>query len=128
MATLAFQAFPSIIGKRTAERGGNAMGLTANDKHRFILEITFLWRDGKEDSIVHGMARQLTASLDKKLVQIKANAAGSSAETYLPFFMNDASADQDVFGSYKDAVKFKQLYTFNDPKGFWKRGGGFQFS
>jgi hypothetical protein len=104
------------------------MGLTANDGNRFILEINFLWRDKKEDDIIHGMAKQLTQSLDLKLAQLKSNApaSGKKVESYLPLFMNDAAYDQDVTASYRDVAKFKQLKTVHDPKGFWQRSGGFQ--
>jgi hypothetical protein len=125
-STVAMQAFPASIGKATAERGGNAMGLTANDKPRFVLEINTLWRDAKEDAQVYGMARDLTNWLGTRLKTIHANSR--NAETYLPFFMNDAAYDQDVFGSYKDAAKFKTLQQSVDPTGFWKRSNGFQMS
>jgi hypothetical protein len=128
VATVAFQAFPGIIGKQTQSRGGNAMGLTANDKNRFILEINYLWRDGKEDATIHGMARQLTDILDKRVAQIMANSkASSQVETYLPFFMNDAAVDQDVTASYKNGAKFKALQQQMDPNGLWKRAGGFKY-
>jgi hypothetical protein len=128
LATIAFQAFPSVIGKQSAARGGNAMGLTAQDGNRFILEINFLWRDATEDQRIHDMAKQLTEYIDVKLAQLKASPGNGTGqvETYLPFFMNDAAYDQDVIGSYKNVAKFKQLQTLSDPTGLWKRSGGFQ--
>jgi hypothetical protein len=125
-STVAMQAFPPTIGKATAARGGNAMGLTANDKPRFVLEITSLWRDAKEDAQVHGMAKDLTQWLDKRVKNIHANS--KNTETYLPYFMNDAAFDQDVFGSYKDAARFKKLQQNVDPSGLWRRSSGFQMS
>lgn len=50
-------------------------------------------------------------------------------EAYNPFFANDATFDQDVLGSYKDAEKFKALQRSIDPQGlFAKNAGGFKYT
>jgi hypothetical protein len=126
MGTLAFQAFPSSIGQQSEKRGGNAMGLSAKDKNRFIIELNYLWNKEGDDQAVWQMGKDLTDMLEKKLVQFKSNAKGNT-EGYLPLFMNDAAHDQDVIATYKNVAMFKQLQNQHDPQGFWKRAGGFKY-
>jgi len=124
--TIAFQPFNNLIGKASAARGGNAMGLTGNDTARFILEIAFLWgaEDSKFDQEIPRLSKVFGDRVDA-LVQEKLSTA--SQDVYLPLFMNDAYLDQDVMGSYKDEKKFQELQETMDPSGFWKRTGGFKY-
>ncbi|TID18042.1 FAD-binding domain-containing protein [Venturia nashicola] len=125
--TIAQQAFPAVIGKKSAALGGNAMGLTANDSHRFILEITCLWKDDDEDGLIYAMSKQLTDSIEGMLKQMRVQDI-QGIERYNPYFANDATFDQDVLGSYKDAQKFKALQRAVDPQGlFAKHAGGFKY-
>lgn len=127
MFNMAYQAFPNIIGKASAARGGNAMGLTANDNHRFILEISCLWKDGKDDGLIYAMSKQLTDNIEGMMKQMKVKDV-QGIEAYNPYFANDATFDQDVFGSYRDASKFKELQRRVDPNGlFAKHSGGFKY-
>jgi hypothetical protein len=129
-ATIAYQPFPRTIGQASAARGGNAMGLTANDKDRFILEIAGIYNKSEDDDLVLAMGKEFTDALNKQLGPLKtqAKAAGVEIEDYLPLFMNDAGPDQDVMATYKDVAKFKALQRSVDPNGLWsKRAGGYKY-
>jgi hypothetical protein len=105
------------------------MGLTANDHNRFVLEITALWQDKADDEVLAKIHRTLTEWISKQLVAMKSRFTAAEAAAigdYNPFFMNDASDDQDVMGSYRDADKFRRLQKSVDPEGLWKRAGGFK--
>lgn len=118
-----FQPFPSIIGQATEQRGGNAMGLTANDPDRILLEIQCSWSDDGDDDIFADASRELTEWLEIKVAEWT-----GGDELYLPFLMNDAAGDQNVTGMYRDYARFKTLQAELDPKQFWSsRGGGFTY-
>jgi len=96
IATIAFQPLPHIVGKQTALRGGNAMGLTANDHNRFVLEITALWQDKADDEVLAKIHRTLTEWISQQLVAMKSRFTAEEAAAigdYNSFFMNDASDD-----------------------------------
>jgi hypothetical protein len=122
-----FQPLPSIIGKVSESKGGNAMGLTASDPDRIILIYQGAWNLPTDDALAYSIAKQLTDWLDS-VVPIWLEEAGMSQDLYLPFFMNDAMGDQAVTQSYKDYKKFKALQRSVDPDGlFSTRAGGFKY-
>jgi len=128
--TLAYQPWSRSIGKASAARGGNSMGLTANDGDRFVIEIAGIYQKKEDEKLVHDMSREFTDMLEKDLENIKAKAQtmGAQIETYLPHFMNDAAVDQDVMATYKDRALFARLQKEVDPTGlFSKRAGGFKY-
>lgn len=121
-----FQPLPSIIGTHTAAKGGNAMGLTASDPDRLVLEIQGAWALASDDALAYSLSKQLTDWLDEQ-VPVWLAEAGMSA-TYMPLFMNDAAGDQDVTGSYRDVGKFRALQKSVDPNGlFSTRAGGYKY-
>lgn len=121
-----FQPLPSLIGKVSESKGGNAMGLTASDPDRLILEIQGSWTLPGDDTEGYSVSKQLTDWLDEQVPKWLAEAGMDSQ--YLPFFMNDAAGDQDVTGSYKDVEKFRALQKSVDPNGlFSTRAGGFKY-
>ncbi|RKL19402.1 hypothetical protein BFJ68_g3676 [Fusarium oxysporum] len=122
-----FQPLPSAIGKHTEERGGNAIGFTANDTDRVLLEIQCAWVEKRYDDTVRQFSKDLTAWIEDKLPEwIERN--GGSVDEYLPLFMNDAMYDQNVTGTYKDYAKFKELQREADPEGVLReRMGGFKY-
>jgi hypothetical protein len=122
--TIAIQPFSGLIGAQSEKRGGNAMGLTGADPARFIVEISFLWKDKSLDADVARLSKEFERTIQARG---KAIAAQSSAKNYYPYFMNDAGADQDVTSSYKDAAKFARLQKDMDPTGFWRRTGSFKY-
>jgi hypothetical protein len=131
-STLAFQPFNHAVGKATEERGGNSMGLRGTDGDRFVIEIAGVYMRQADDKLMLDMAREFTDKLEVevKTMAEKARAAGGqkSFETYLPHFMNDAAADQDVTGTYREHKLFAQLQKEMDPTGFFaKRAGGFKY-
>jgi len=130
-STLAYQPWPRSIGKATEARGGNAMGLTAKDKDRFIIEIAGIYMRAADSKTVLDMSREFTDTLQKQLETMKTRvkaAGGPMFETYLPEFMNDAAVDQDVVSTYKDKKLFAKLQKQMDPEGFWtKRTAGYKY-
>lgn len=106
------------------------MGLKGSDGPRFILEITSLWSDAKDDAEVTTLAKKFTDTVNQQVEKFKAGGAtGKNAfEPYNPLFMNDAATDQDVLATFKDAAKFQKLQKEIDPNGlFAKRAGGFKY-
>lgn len=122
-----FQPLPAIVGKHSEDNGGNAMGLTGNDGHRVILEIQCAWSSEQDDETMRNISRELTAWLETK-IPVWLGEDGGQGEAYLPLFMNDAMADQNVTGSYRDYTKFKTLQMQADPEGVLRtRTGGFKY-
>lgn len=118
-----FQPFPSIIGKHSEERGGNAMGVRGDDPDRILLEIQCSWVSKLDDDIFVEASKELVEWLETKIPEWT-----GGEEYYLPFLMNDAAGDQNVTGRYRDYSKFKALQLEADPEGFYKeRGGGFSY-
>ncbi|KAF2670690.1 FAD-binding domain-containing protein [Microthyrium microscopicum] len=126
MGTLAFQAFPNLIGKQSEKRGGNAMGLSSQDKNRFIIELNFVWNKAEDDKLVWQIGKSLTDMVEKRIITNKTSSSIVS-ETYVPLFMNDAAYDQEVTSSYKNVQRLSQIQRQMDPYGFWKRAGGFKY-
>lgn len=101
------------------------MGLTARDPDRILLEIQCSWPSEADDALFEDASRQLVAWLEEKLAEWTAD---EGEEYYLPYLMNDAAADQNVTGLYRDYAKFKALQKEMDPDGFFmNRGGGFTY-
>ncbi|KAF2670504.1 FAD-binding domain-containing protein [Microthyrium microscopicum] len=124
-ATIAFQPFPRTIGKLSVARGGNAMGLTANDEPRFIIEMAYLWGDKSFDADVLKESKTFADRLLSHANELKKKVP--KVEKYTPYFMNDAAEDQDVTSSYRNAAQFAKLQQEIDPKGLFRRTGSFQY-
>lgn len=122
-----FQPLPSVTGKKSAAKGGNAMGLGASDPDRIVLIYQGAWNLPSDDEAAFKIAREVTSWLDEVVPQWMAE-AGMPLDTYLPLFLNDAMFDQPVLQSYRDYEKFKALQRSVDPDGlFSTRTGGFKF-
>jgi hypothetical protein len=126
---IVLQPFPRVFGKFSAERGGNAMGLSHLDSDKYVLEIAGVYQKKEDDELMQRWGKEFTDQLSShlKTVITKAKKAGAHIGEYNPYFMNDAGPDQDVMGSYQEAKKFAALQKALDPKGlFSKRAGGFK--
>ncbi|KAK8099451.1 6-hydroxy-d-nicotine oxidase [Apiospora kogelbergensis] len=122
-----FQPLPGVVGQRTEARGGNAMGLTAADPNRIVLELQCGWLNGRDDAILYALSRDMTNWLQSRMPEWLAQ-AGLGEEAYMPLFMNDAAGDQNVTGSYRGYAEFKKLQENVDPMGmFAKRAGGYKY-
>ncbi|KAM0543961.1 hypothetical protein ACHAPJ_012056 [Fusarium lateritium] len=122
-----FQPLPAAIGKATEKRGGNAIGFTGSDPDRILLELQCAWTDKKYDEVMPQFSKDLTSWIEDKVPEWLEK-YGEPSDTYLPLFMNDAMADQNVTGSYKDYAKFKALQLEHDPEGVLRtRTGGFKY-
>lgn len=121
-----FQPLPKIIGAISESKGGNAMGLTASDPDRLILEIQGSWALASDDTEAYSLSKKLTVWLDEQVPKWLSEAGMGSQ--YLPLFMNDAAGDQDVTGSYRGVAKFRALQKSVDPNGlFSTRSGGYKY-
>lgn len=121
-----FQPLPSVIGKYSEAKGGNAMGLTASDPDRLILEIQGSWALPNDDARAYSLSKQLTDWLDQKVPGWLAEANMPAA--YMPLYMNDAAGDQDVTGSYREVGKLRALQKSVDPDGLFSiRAGGYKY-
>lgn len=117
-----FQPLPAVIGRASAPHGGNALGLTASDRDRIILEIQCSWLAEKDDEAGLARVHALTDWLETRLAEWADEGA------YLPLLMNDATFDQNVTQHYRDHDKFKALQKEIDPDGFWStRAGGWTY-
>ncbi|KAI1634262.1 hypothetical protein F4809DRAFT_619361 [Biscogniauxia mediterranea] len=133
-----FQPLPSVIGQHSeAAAGGlgNAMGLRGSDPDRLILELQCSWADPGDDAQLYALSRDMTAWLDAAVprwLQSEGVHVGGQdnddALYYMPYFMNDAQADQNVTGSYRDYARLAALQREVDPSGlFSRRAGGFKY-
>jgi hypothetical protein len=122
-----FQPLPSIVGAMSESKGGNAMGLSASDPNRVILEIQGSWLLPQDDAVAYDLSKQLTDWLDREVPKWL-DEAGMSKDMYMPLYLNDAAGDQPVMQSYKDYAKLKALQKQVDPNGlFSTRTGGFKY-
>ncbi|KAI1505081.1 hypothetical protein F5X99DRAFT_431169 [Biscogniauxia marginata] len=122
-----FQPFPSAIGQRSEAAGGNAMGLRGSDPDRLVLELQCSWPDPAHDAEMYELSREMTSWLDEAVPRWLGN-EGGEGELYLPYLMNDAQADQNVTGSYRDYARFAALQREVDPRGLFRtRAGGFKY-
>lgn len=118
-----FQPFPAIIGAESEKRGGNAMGISGSDPDRLLLELQCSWATKKDDEVLKDMSRDFTSWLDAKVQEWLAG-----EDLYLPLLMNDAMADQNVTGMYKDYLQLKALQEEIDPVGlFDSQAGGYKY-
>jgi FAD/FMN-containing dehydrogenase len=121
-----FQPLPSIIGKHSEAKGGNAMGLTASDPDRLILEIQGAWALAIDDARAYDLSKQLTDWLGQQVPAWLAEA--NMPAGYMPLYMNDAAGDQDVTGSYREVSKLRALQRSVDPNGLFRtRAGGYKY-
>lgn len=121
--SLTFQPFPAVIGEHSQASGGNAMGLSGDHPDRLIVIIQCGWASRVDDDIIHSLTEEVAQWIEAKLPEWT-----RGEEHYLPLFMNDAAAYQNVTGSYRDYGTFKALQASVDPDGFFSsRGGGFTY-
>ncbi|GAB0134519.1 hypothetical protein EsDP_00002886 [Epichloe bromicola] len=124
--SLDFQPLSRAIGQHSQSAGGNAMGISGSDPDRIIIEVQCSWTLASDDAILARVTRDLTEWLRSMVPRWLAE--DPTAASYLPLFMNDASADQNVTGSYRDYARFRALQESVDPTGFFRnRGGGFVY-
>ncbi|KAE9374008.1 FAD-binding domain-containing protein [Stipitochalara longipes BDJ] len=118
-SSITCQPFPKIIGKHSEDRGGNAMGLSATDLDRMILEIQSTWRSSKDDEKNYLMSKELTEWIESK-VPLWLSEAGMDLNLYMPKFMNDAAWDQYVMSSYRNHDELEKLQREVDRDGTFR--------
>ena len=62
-----FQPFPSVIGKHSQERGGNAMRISGSDAHLIPLEIQCPWSSPNDDKVFKEASKKLAGWLAVKV-------------------------------------------------------------
>lgn len=103
------------------------MGLSSSDPDRILLEFECAWEDAAEDELMYTLTQQMTDWMETQMPSWLAE-AGLDAESYMPYFMNDAMGDQNVTGMYKGYEAFKTLQAEVDPDGMFRtRAGGFKY-
>lgn len=131
--TFTIQPLQSFVGNQSTKYGGNAMGLAAGDKPRFVLELSDLWgsttSDPALDATIYALRTNLTATIQTQSdAYIAQENPQSEISTYNPYFLNDATFNQDVMSSYKEVDLFRSIQKKLDPNGvFTNRVGGFSY-
>lgn len=118
---LTLQAYPRSLLRRTAELGGNVLGLDPREPLVTILLLTY-WRRKEDDEQILGVLRSALEAIEKD-----ADARGQR----VPYtYLNYASDFQDPFSSYgKENKKFLQeVGRKYDPEGLFQKNvpGGFK--
>lgn len=124
--SLDFQPLPAIMGAESEKRGGNALGISGQDPDRLFLEFQCSWLSKSDDEKLYAMSREMTTWLEGKVPEwLEAEA---EKRPYLPFLMNDAMADQNVTGLYRNYDRLKGLQEEIDSCGmFDRRVGGYKY-
>ncbi|KAF2646814.1 FAD-binding domain-containing protein [Massarina eburnea CBS 473.64] len=105
--TFVFQPVPKSVAAASEEKGGNPMGITAEDQMWW--STTLDWTDAADDDTVRGLSIETTDKWEE---------LGKARGSYLPhLFMNDASRDQNPLASYgeENLQKLKDIAAKYDP-------------
>lgn len=118
---LTLQAYPRSLLRRTAELGGNVLGLDPSKPLVTILLLTY-WRRREDDKQILGVLRGALEAIEKD-----ADARGLR----VPYtYLNYASDFQDPFSSYGQENKnfLQEVGRKYDPEGLFQKNvpGGFK--
>lgn len=111
---LTLQAYPRSLLRRTAELGGNALGLDPGEPLVTILLPTY-WRSREDDGQILGVLRGALEAIERD-----ADARGQR----VPYtYLNYASDFQDPFSSYGEGNKkfLQEVGRKYDPKGLFQK-------
>ncbi|KAK7700963.1 hypothetical protein SLS64_010557 [Diaporthe eres] len=120
--SLTLQPYSASLLRKSAELGGNVLGLDAADGPLVsILALTW-WKDKADDGKIVGTFRKVIETIDRD---------AASRGTAVPFkYMNYAWDFQDPIGSYGDKNKtfLQEVSRKYDPDGVFQKGvpGGFK--
>lgn len=114
-----FQPFPAVVGRRSQEHGGNAVGLSANDPDRVLLEIQCAWLAAREDEPGMDTGRQLTEWLDGKMAEW--TTPDEEADAYddddeYTYEHEDQDQHQHVLGSATRRRRLPSPHPEHDPR------------
>jgi len=119
-----FQSIPTIFSERSAERGGNVMGLDKLDKNVIMLNFNIAVKTADEEAD----ARPLLRFYGERMKEFAASKDGLVDWQYL----NYADSYQDPLGSYgsENVEKIRAAARKFDPQGVFqtKVPGGFKIS
>lgn len=120
--SLTLQPYSASLLRKSAELGGNVLGMDAADGPLVsILALTW-WKDKADDEKIVGTFRKVIETIDRD---------AASRGTAVPFkYMNYAWHFQDPIGSYGDKNKafLQEVSSKYDPDGVFQKGvpGGFK--
>lgn len=119
---VSMQPFGQIITSKSAQTGGNFLGLEAEDGDRVLVCLTVDWSNKTDDDIVEAAIRDLVEQANLFAQNINA------LDDYV--FQNYAATWQDVYGSVgkKNHESFKEVSRRYDPSQLFQKAvpGGFK--
>lgn len=119
---LTLQAYPRFLLRKTAELGGNVLGLDAAEEPLVTVLLLTYWKHAKDDEQILDVLRRALKTIEKD-----AEARGQR----VPYtYLNYASKFQDPFASYGEANKrlLQEVSRKYDSDGLFQRNvpGGFK--
>ncbi|KAL8759917.1 MAG: hypothetical protein Q9184_003477 [Pyrenodesmia sp. 2 TL-2023] len=119
---LVYQPLPSSITSRSANSGGNPLGLDPTTGPQVLALQTIQWSNAVDDDFINDAARKIWKKADELAVKM-----GAKRDW---IYLNYAAPDQDPLGSYgeENVRKLRAASTKYDPKGLFQTGvpGGFK--
>jgi hypothetical protein len=119
-----FQSIPTVFAVHSVERGGNVMGLDAEDRNAIMLLFDIAVKTAEEEAV----ARPLLRSYGERMQEYAASKDGLVSWK----FLNYADSYQDPLASYGSAnvEKIRAAARKFDPNGVFqtKAPGGFKIS
>ncbi|KAI9155658.1 FAD-dependent monooxygenase CTB5 [Paramyrothecium foliicola] len=114
--SLTLQAYPKSLLKKTAERGGNSLGIDAKDGPLMSILLLTFWQDKEDDAKIHDTFKGVIETID----QDAAKRGTSSSFKYL----NYAAPFQDPISSYgeENKAKLQAVSKKFDPEGLFQKG------
>lgn len=118
------QAIPPAITSKTAELGGNSLGLDPADGPLVLCLVTASWSDPADDDVVNSVGQKLIEDVD---------AASKASGVFHSFkYLNYAAKWQDPIGGYgpENVAKLKAASKKYDPFRIFQKAvpGGFKLS
>lgn len=119
---LAYQPLPSSITSRSANTGGNPLGLNPSIGPQVLALQTIQWSNAADDDLINDAAREIWKRADELAVKM-----GAKRDW---IYLNYAAPDQDPLGSYgeENVKKLRAASTKYDPTGLFQTNvpGGFK--
>ncbi|KAL8908960.1 MAG: hypothetical protein Q9207_000536 [Kuettlingeria erythrocarpa] len=119
---LVYQPLPPTITSRSAESGGNPLGLDPSAGPQVLALQTIQWSDAADDDLVNDAARKVWKQADQLAVKM-----GAKRDWV---YLNYAAPDQDPLRSYgkENVKKLRAASTKYDPTGLFQANvpGGFK--
>ena len=111
--SMTFQAIPSVITSKSAQTGGNALGMDGS-KNRVLTLITISWVNADDDARINAAAKNFFGKADAAAVP------KGLKEDWI--YLNYAAQWQDPIGSYgpENVAKLQNISKVYDPSGVFQ--------